>query len=81
MEPEQQQQRHVAEEEFIKSLNELEDILQQVAIEDEGMPKLDTASTTYDQVSESSSAATNMVAFEEAVADIEQYLQEKSKKH
>lgn len=73
MEQDQQQQRRAAKNEFLQSLNQLEDMLHAAATEDEETP-LENNSTIDDQIVESS--VIDMAAFEAAVADIEQYLEQ-----
>lgn len=77
MEQDQQQQRRAAKNEFLQSLNQLEDMFHTGTTEDEETP-LESNCTIDDEVVESSSI--DMAAFEEAVADIEQYL-EQEKRH
>lgn len=74
MEQDQQQQRRAAKNEFLQSLNQLEDMLHAAATEDEETP-LENNSTIDDQIVENSSVI-DMAAFEAAVADIEQYLEQ-----
>lgn len=70
MEQNQHQQRQSAAQEFQASLHQLEDILQENPDEDEVIttPQLEEDFTPID-----------LAAFEDAVADIEQYLGEKTK--
>lgn len=76
MEQSQQQQRRAAAKEFIQSLNQLEDMFLLDGTKNEETPEFDSGSD--DQVAENSSAI-DLAAFEEAVADIEQYLEGKTK--
>lgn len=74
-----QQQRHAAAKEFLQSLNELEDIiLQESPTEEEETPKTDTAKTSDAELIEIK-AEIDLDALEDAVADIEQYLEKKIK--
>lgn len=73
-----QQQRRAAAKEFLKSLNELEDILQESPIEEEETLKTDTAKTSDVELVEIK-AEIDLEALEDAVADIEQYLEKKIK--
>ena len=78
MEQNQQQQRRAADQEFQESLDQLEDILQESSTEDEDPPKLDTSSTSEVELDEDF-LAIDLAAFEDAVADIEKYLEERTK--
>jgi len=73
-----QQQRRAAAKEFLQSLEELEDILQESPTEDEETKKTDTAKTSDAELIEIK-AEIDLEALEDAVADIEQYLKEKTK--
>ncbi|MBW4615986.1 MAG: hypothetical protein KME21_22425 [Desmonostoc vinosum HA7617-LM4] len=77
MEQSQQKQRHAAANEFLQSLDQLEDILQEHPTEIEGTPHLHTAGTTDAELVENLTEI-DLAAFEDAVADIEQYLEEKA---
>ncbi|MBW4477250.1 MAG: hypothetical protein KME54_10295 [Tolypothrix brevis GSE-NOS-MK-07-07A] len=68
-----QQQRGAAAKEFLQSLNELEDILQESPTEEEETPKTDIPKT-------SDAEPIDLEALEDAVADIEQYLENKKNK-
>lgn len=73
-----QQQRRAADKEFLQSLNELEDILQESPTEEEETLKTDTAKTSDSELIEIK-AEIDLEALEDAVADIEQYLEKKIK--
>ncbi|QKQ77626.1 hypothetical protein FBB35_00100 [Nostoc sp. TCL240-02] len=81
MEPIQPQQRRVADQVFQQSLDQLEDILQEISTEEEEIPQLPQLHNT--NLSEIEVAqdliAIDLAALEDAVADIEQYLEEKTK--
>jgi hypothetical protein len=70
MEPNQHQQRRAADQEFQESLNQLEGILNNSLTEDEETQTEDISEAELD---------IDLAAFEDAVADIEQYLEEKAK--
>jgi hypothetical protein len=76
MEQRQQHKRHEAEQEFQASLEELEDILQETPAEEEETPVIFT-----DDVIEAidDEADIDLAALEDAVADIEHYLEERKK--
>ncbi|MBC1239369.1 hypothetical protein [Nostoc sp. 2RC] len=78
MEPSHRPLHYDADLEFQEALEQLEDILQENPTEDEDTPKLHNQSA--DEV-ELNKDLTNidLAAFEDAVADIEQYLEEKTK--
>jgi hypothetical protein len=73
MEPNQQEQRVAANQEFIESLNQLEDILQQ------NPPETEEATLVENQPEEIAEAEPDdkidLAAWEDAVADIEKYLE------
>jgi hypothetical protein len=73
-----QQQRGAAAKEFLQSLNELEDILQESPTEEEETPKTDIPKTSDAEPIEIK-AEIDLEALEDAVADIEQYLENKRK--
>ncbi|NEU77218.1 hypothetical protein PI95_033205 [Hassallia byssoidea VB512170] len=73
-----QQQRRAAAKEFLQSLDELEDILQESPTEEEETLKTDTAKTSDASLIEIK-AEIDLEALEDAVADIEQYLENKIK--
>ena len=81
MEPIQPQQRRVADQVFQQSLDQLEDILQEISNEEEEisqLPQLHTTNLNEVEVDEDL-IAIDLAALEDAVADIEQYLEEKTK--
>ncbi|NDJ23778.1 hypothetical protein GS682_19455 [Nostoc sp. B(2019)] len=78
MEQSQQTHRHAAAKDFFQSLDQLEDILQENPTEDEQTPELNTDSTNDPELLENLTEI-DLAAFEDAVADIEQYLEEKTK--
>lgn len=78
MEQSQQPQRNAADREFQESLDQLEDILQESSTEDEETPKFHTGSTDEVEAGEDLSDI-DLAAFEDAVADIEQYLEDRTK--
>jgi hypothetical protein len=73
-----QQQRGAAAKDFLKSLNQLEDILQESPTEEEEKPKTETAKTIDAELIEIKTEI-DLEALEDAVADIEQYLENKIK--
>ncbi|MEH1838063.1 MAG: hypothetical protein V7L20_04715 [Nostoc sp.] len=80
MEQSQPQQRRVADQVFQESLDQLEDILQESSIEDEEIPQAQLHTNSLSEV-ELDQDLTNidLAALEDAVADIEQYLEEITK--
>ncbi len=76
MEPNQEGNRQAADEDFLKSLNELEDILQEIPIEAEVAPVEEKPSPTPIPEPE---LKIDLAAWEDAVADIEQFLESKEK--
>lgn len=75
MEPNQQEQRLAANQDFLKSLHELEDILQENALEEEApQPEDPLPAPEPDELN------IDLAAWEDAVADIEQYFESKQKK-
>ncbi|MEA5602231.1 hypothetical protein [Nostoc sp. UHCC 0252] len=81
MEPIQPQQRRVADQVFQQSLDQLEDILQEISNEEEEisqLPQLHNTNLSEVEVDEDL-IAIDLAALEDAVADIEQYLEEKTK--
>ncbi len=78
MEQNQDQQRHAAAQKFQASLHHLEDILQEDPTEDEVVSELHSISESSSQLDEDLGAI-DLEALEEAVADIEKYLEEKKK--
>lgn len=83
MEPIQPQQRRAADQVFQQSLDQLEDILQESSTEEEEipqlpqLPQLDTSSLS--EVEAQDLINIDLAALEDAVADIEQYLEEITK--
>ncbi|WP_298908772.1 hypothetical protein [uncultured Nostoc sp.] len=80
MEPIQPQQRRAADQVFQESLDQLEDILQESSTEEEEipqLPQLDTSSLS--EVEAQDLINIDLAALEDAVADIEQYLEEITK--
>ncbi len=77
----QPQQRRVADQVFQESLDQLEDILQESSTEEEEIPELAQLHTSSLSEVELDQDLTNidLAALEDAVADIEQYLEEKTK--
>jgi hypothetical protein len=81
MEPIQPQQRRVADQVFQQSLDQLEDILQEISNDEEEIsqvPHLHTTNLSEVEVDQDL-IAIDLAALEDAVADIEQYLEEKTK--
>jgi UDP-N-acetyl-D-mannosaminuronate dehydrogenase len=72
-------QRCAAAQEFQESLTQLEDILQVNAGDDQITTEVDTSITTDETPSENT-VDIDLAALEDAVADIEQYLEQKQKK-
>jgi|GEM_PF-4197878 len=72
-----QDKRRAAANKFFQSLDQLEDILQVNENQDEGTPELESVSAIEDQEA-TSVPAIDLEAFEEAVADIEQYFDKKT---
>jgi hypothetical protein len=79
MEPIQHHQRHIAAQEFQKSLDQLEGILQEHLTGEEITLEANTSNIKDIDLSENSEEI-DLAAFEDAVADIEQYLERKTKK-
>lgn len=79
MEQNQDHQRRIAAQKFQKALDQLEGILQEIPIDDEGTLELDSGSTS-DQEFAGDLGMIDLAAFEDAVADIEQYLENKTKR-
>ncbi|MEH2315467.1 MAG: hypothetical protein V7K35_29570 [Nostoc sp.] len=80
MEPIQPQQRRAADQVFQQSLDQFEDILQESSTEEEEipqLPQLDTSSLS--EVEAQDLINIDLAALEDAVADIEQYLEEITK--
>ncbi|WP_338076321.1 hypothetical protein [Chlorogloeopsis fritschii] len=77
MEQSQHEQRQAAAKDFQQSLGELQHILQENSAEEE-IPKLPDDNISDEQFADRTSVI-DLAAWEDAVADIEQYLQEKEK--
>jgi predicted nuclease of restriction endonuclease-like RecB superfamily len=74
MDRNEQTQRRAAAKEFLESLNQLEGILHEDAAENEETTKLPDVSFSEIQEDDNLSAI-DLDAFEDAVADIEQYME------
>ncbi|WP_335143679.1 hypothetical protein [Nostoc sp.] len=80
MEPIQPQQRRAADQVFQQSLDQLEDILQESSTEEEEIPQLPQLHTSsLSEVEAQDLINIDLAALEDAVADIEQYLEEITK--
>ncbi|MBG1269739.1 hypothetical protein [Nostoc sp. WHI] len=81
MEQSQPQQRRAADQVFEESLEQLEDILQKTSAEEEEIPQLHTSSVNEVEEVELAQDLTtiDLAALEDAVADIEQFLEERKK--
>ena len=81
MEQSQPQERRVADQVFQESLDQLEDILQENLTEDEEIPQAQLHTTSLSEVELDNQELTDidLAALEDAVADIEQYLEEITK--
>jgi len=81
MEQSQPQQRRAADQVFEESLEQLEDILQESSAEEEEIPQLHTSSVNEVEDVELAQDLTtiDLAALEDAVADIEQFLEERKK--
>ncbi|KAF3886884.1 MULTISPECIES: hypothetical protein [Nostocales] len=77
MDQNEQQQRRAAAKEFLKSLNQLEDMLHEDTLENEETIELPNACIGETQEANDASAI-DLEAFEDAVADIEQYMAKKN---
>ncbi|NJL63065.1 MAG: hypothetical protein HC903_16065 [Methylacidiphilales bacterium] len=76
MEPNQEEQRVAANSEFIQSLNHLEDILEQNPPQKEEVPLVENQP---EEIAEAQSDdKIDLAAWEDAVADIERYLEGKN---
>ncbi|GAA6616939.1 hypothetical protein [Scytonema sp. NUACC26] len=73
MDRNEQTQRRAAAKEFLESLNQLGDILHEDAVENKDTTKLPDASISEIQ-EDNNLSAIDLEAFEDAVADIEQYI-------
>ncbi|MEH2025788.1 hypothetical protein [Nostoc sp.] len=78
MEQNQPQQPRVADQVFEQSLDQLEDILQESSTEEEEIPQLHTSTFTEVELDQDL-IDIDLAALEDAVADIEQYLEEITK--
>jgi hypothetical protein len=78
MEQSQPQQRRVADQVLQESLDQLEDILQESSTEEEKISQLHTSSLSEVELDQEL-INIDLAALEDAVADIEQYLEEKTK--
>jgi hypothetical protein len=78
MEQSHQPQRYTAAQEFEEALEQLEDILLEIPAEDEDTPNLHPDSANEAELAEDLTDI-DLAAFEDAVADIEQYLEQKAK--
>lgn len=76
MEPNQQGNRQAADEDFLKSLNELEDILQENLLTSE--QEVTPIEAKTEPIPEPE-LKIDLAAWEDAVADIEQFLESKEK--
>jgi tRNA A58 N-methylase Trm61 len=72
MKPIQHRQRNFADQDFQQSLNQLEDIVQDNSMSD--------TNSSISQENSENTCIIDLAAWEEAVADIEQYLQQKTHK-
>jgi hypothetical protein len=78
MESNQQQHRREAAQNFEEALEQLEDILLESSTDDEEIPDISTGTINAEEQSEDVNDA-DLAAWEDAVADIEQYLEERTK--
>ncbi|MBD2432881.1 MULTISPECIES: hypothetical protein [Fischerella] len=78
MEQNQHEQRRAADQEFQKSLDQLQQILQDDSTQTEETPQSPSDYEGDRQIAETSSII-DLDVWEDAVADIEQYLQQKGK--
>ncbi|OKH13346.1 hypothetical protein NIES592_14880 [Fischerella major NIES-592] len=78
MEQNQHEQRRVADQEFQKSLDQLQQILQDDSTQTEETPQSPSDHEGDRQIAETSSII-DLDVWEDAVADIDQYLQQKGK--
>jgi hypothetical protein len=78
MEQNQHKQRRAADQEFQQSLDQLQEILQDDSTQTEETPQSHSDYEGDRQIAESSSII-DLDVWEDAVADIEQYLQQKGK--
>ncbi|MFN6480992.1 hypothetical protein [Nostoc sp. DedQUE07] len=78
MEQNQPEQRRAVDRVFQESLEQLEDILQESSTEEEEIPQLHSSTFTEVELDEDL-IDIDLAALEDAVADIEQYLEEITK--
>ncbi|WP_366932331.1 hypothetical protein [Nostoc sp. NMS8] len=78
MEQNQPEQRRAADQVFQQSLDQLEDILQENLTEEEEIPQLHTSNFTEAELDQDL-IDIDLAALEDAVADIEKYLEEITK--
>lgn len=78
MEQNQPEQRRAADQVFQESLEQLEDVLQENSTEEEELPQLHTATFTEVELDQEL-IDIDLAALEDAVADIEKYLEEITK--
>ncbi len=78
MEQSQPQQRRAADQVFEESLEQLEDILQESSTEEEEISQLHTGSVNEVELTQDLTNI-DLAALEDAVADIEQFLEERKK--
>lgn len=78
MEPNQQHHRREAAQDFEEALEQLEDILQESTTDDEEIPGISSDDDHSVEQNEEVNDA-ELAAWEDAVADIEQYLEERTK--
>ncbi|MBD0387246.1 MAG: hypothetical protein ICV54_12180 [Nostoc sp. C3-bin3] len=79
MEQSQPQKRRIADQVFQESLDQLEDILQESSAEEEIPQLAQLHSSNFSEVEDQDLTNIDLAALEDAVADIEQYLEEKTK--
>ncbi|MDF5707477.1 MAG: hypothetical protein PUP90_07275 [Nostoc sp. S4] len=77
MEQSQRPQHYDPDREFQEALDQLEDMLQENSTEDRQTPKLHPESANEIEVNDLTDI--DLAAFEDAVADIEQYFEQKTK--
>jgi hypothetical protein len=77
MEPNQPDQRLVANQDFLKALHELEDILQQNCLQEEDLTLHEENQIETPELDDD--IKIDLAAWEDAVADIEQFLESKEK--
>lgn len=78
MEQNQPEQRRAADQVFQESLEQLEDVLQENSTEEEELPQLHTGTFTEVELDQDL-IDIDLAALEDAVADIEKYLEEITK--